>query len=1432
VPTGHPIADETVAEEANWTYTVPDATFSGIPASYLRWRAAMADGTALPVWVRFDPVTHSFSGTAPRDFFGDLEFAVTVDDGSRVATQPFTLHVTNTEDAPRLVIPLTDVAVLEETPFVTRQYVTQDFIDPDGDALSFTATRDDGSALPTWLHMVPFSGVKLSFNGTPPTDFTGTIAVRITASDGTLTTSDVFDLIVAPINDAPVLALQTPLARVTPGAAFSLTLPVGSFTDVDSPVLTYGATRLDGSPLPSWLVFDPASRGFSGVAPLDFSGLTVIVSAADELSRARESIILATNAPVLVIPTIDQTVAAGSIWHYRVAADAFQDLDTPVLAYSARLADGTALPAWLSFDPLTRSFTGQTPANWAGTDIRVTASDGTGSADDVFHLKPLGDFSFAVAGSSTWGRNAPAEIHYRFDQAYFQAGNSWQVTGEEGFSAGPLFGGFKVTVGFNYNFQAGVLIDLVLRPDSFDLAENFRIIETTSTLAQATNHNPFVTVTAQVDPGSHFTITPPEEALKLHAFAGVTASVGGFIDANVHGGLHLPSLNFGLFSVSLPDITGSYSAHIPLDFIGLTKIEVTNSNINLPLLPPIGAIDVTLKSGDPAFDVANAFGISDWGSLVFNAFGGFSVNSYDVTPALGGAIPGLHVVADSAPIVSANADIDKMVTALVDKLFGIDLTALFHPRLTYDFGLATLAFGEDTDFALVGDLKLREEMTFTPFVNYTMTTSLGQTLSGVAGDTTVFDTPQGEGLLDVNATYTTRGQLTTTLSLVGNLHFDLALLAPAIDAKLNGLFSLTFPLLKLDPFYSTMLTIQGVTIPLYSNTDQYTLDQVRSDSFSLPYENFRTTAGSGDSFAATSHQLVLDGNDHDNDLVGNALANTISSGAGRDTVDGGAGNDSIDAGAGDDWVMGGPGDDSMLGGDGIDTMDYSLAPGPVTINPEATGPDGGGGTDFISGFENFLGSAFGDLLFGTFDANLTYGLDGNDTIQGFGGNDTLLGGNGNDSLGGGPGDDALFGDNGNDSLTGGAGNDALYGGTGSNTLAGGAGDDQYVIDNATDSIIENTDAGADTEWLGVDGVALAANVEIGRLFGGARQILGNNGDNTLVGNQATGSSIDGIRGDDVLWGGAFADLLNGNIGDDVIYGQGGADTMYGGLGNDQFVVGGAGTIIIENAGEGLDTAWLGIDGWTNFLNVEIARLAAPGATRLFGSEGNEDLVGNVGAASTLSGNGGSDTLWGSPFADTLNGGAGDDVLRGQGGADLMAGGTGNDQYVVFDAAATVNEAAGEGYDIVYYAGAGSFAIGNNVEEARLAALGTGLTGNGQTNLLVGNSSGLASTLDGAGGDDIVFGTPAADVFIGGAGDDTLYSQGGADIFRYQAAGWGVDQIAGFTAGAHLQFTVASGVTNFAQLNLNIAGGNTQVNHANGVILVFGAVLTQADFLFG
>jgi len=86
------------------------------------------------------------------------------------------------------------------------------------------------------------------------------------------------------------------------------------------------------------------------------------------------------EAPTVANAISDQTfVVGGAADSFTFAANAFADPDTGApnntLTYTATLSDGSALPAWLSFDAGTRTFSGDPPANGT-TTVRVTATDG------------------------------------------------------------------------------------------------------------------------------------------------------------------------------------------------------------------------------------------------------------------------------------------------------------------------------------------------------------------------------------------------------------------------------------------------------------------------------------------------------------------------------------------------------------------------------------------------------------------------------------------------------------------------------------------------------------------------------------------------------------------------------------------------------------------------------------------------------------------------------------------------------------------------------------------------------------------------------------------------------------------------------------------------------------------------------------------------
>ncbi len=85
------------------------------------------------------------------------------------------------------------------------------FSDADtGDTLSYTATKTDATALPTWL---AFTAGTRTFAGTPQAADAGTVAVKVTASDGNGgSVSDTFDITVAADTTPPTLTSVEVLA--------------------------------------------------------------------------------------------------------------------------------------------------------------------------------------------------------------------------------------------------------------------------------------------------------------------------------------------------------------------------------------------------------------------------------------------------------------------------------------------------------------------------------------------------------------------------------------------------------------------------------------------------------------------------------------------------------------------------------------------------------------------------------------------------------------------------------------------------------------------------------------------------------------------------------------------------------------------------------------------------------------------------------------------------------------------------------------------------------------------------------------------------------------------------------------------------------------------------------------------------------------------
>ena len=186
-------------------------------------------------------------------------------------------------------------------------------------------------------------------------------------------------------------------------------------------------------------------------------------------------------------------------------------------------------------------------------------------------------------------------------------------------------------------------------------------------------------------------------------------------------------------------------------------------------------------------------------------------------------------------------------------------------------------------------------------------------------------------------------------------------------------------------------------------------------------------------------------------------------------------------------------------------------------------------------------------------------------------------------------------------INGGFGDDYLYGGAGNDTLdwdvslrggndylAGGDGDDTYVLDSYYDEIVELSNEGIDTVYVGYSYSLVNTYLENIRTFSNQTAGL------TFTGN-AWGNEIDGGQGADTLIGNAGNDTLSGNAGNDFITGGSGNDVIDGGDGSD--------TAIFSNNFNSYSikfnsltkkysiTANAGTDGADTFINTEFLRFA-------------------------------------------------------------------------------------------------------------------------------------------------------------------------------------------------------------------------------------------------
>lgn len=266
-------------EDQPINYALPAGMFSDVDNSSLVVTASMADGSALPGWLTFDPEALVLSGQPPENGFGNFELTIVASDGVASISVPLTLSVASVNDAPTLrsEIPNQTYATGEAVNFSVP---VSTFSDADGDQLALVATLSNGKPLPNWLQ---FSAETGTFSGSIPPGAAGSYEVSVFATDGQAITHSTFAIEVSgQSNTAPILQSPLPDQIFNEDAPISFSIGEAAFSDADGDTLSLAAGLSDGAALPDWLHFDAATRTFSGQPPANFNGvLQLVVSASD-----------------------------------------------------------------------------------------------------------------------------------------------------------------------------------------------------------------------------------------------------------------------------------------------------------------------------------------------------------------------------------------------------------------------------------------------------------------------------------------------------------------------------------------------------------------------------------------------------------------------------------------------------------------------------------------------------------------------------------------------------------------------------------------------------------------------------------------------------------------------------------------------------------------------------------------------------------------------------------------------------------------------------------------------------------------------------------------------------------------------------------------------------------------------------------------------
>ncbi|HEX8609999.1 MAG TPA: putative Ig domain-containing protein [Telluria sp.] len=293
--------------------------------------------------------------------------------------------------APVLQTPLADQRAGHGRVF-TLEVPANTFHDRDpGTVLALTLTQADGAALPDWLSFDPASA---TLHGMVPDGLIGSVALLLTASDQDgAQASDSLILTIGVPNNAPTVTAGSAGLTTSEGRFFEVAVPSFADPDAGDTLALSMSMSAVGWALPVWMSFDGKGT-IRGVADHFTAGsYPLIATATDAGGLSVHSAFTLVIDDVHRAPVPSQTIAPvhaarNTPFNFAVPARAIVHPDGDRMTWSATGEGGAALPPWLRFDALSRTFSGVPSLSDAGQfTVLLSATDAAGaSATNPFQI--------------------------------------------------------------------------------------------------------------------------------------------------------------------------------------------------------------------------------------------------------------------------------------------------------------------------------------------------------------------------------------------------------------------------------------------------------------------------------------------------------------------------------------------------------------------------------------------------------------------------------------------------------------------------------------------------------------------------------------------------------------------------------------------------------------------------------------------------------------------------------------------------------------------------------------------------------------------------------------------------------------------------------------------------------------------------------------